>query len=580
MGFGFALPALRQSGFSPLSLFADGSQGVWFDDSDMSTMYQDSAGTTPVTAVEQFVGLQLDLSKGLALGSEIITPVANQDFSSDTGYWSKDTGVTIGGGVCTFTSALNTYALYKNSILTAGVYYEVTFTINSISAGGLKVFVYGASSSTYSTAGTYTVRLIALGTVANSFQIYAVGTTTAVIDNVSLKQVTGNPRYQSTSAYRPTLSARYNLLTKTEQFDNAAWVKVASGVSISANATTAPDGTLTADKLIGMTVVSKEMYSPVATIVSGVSYTASVAAKAAEYSWVYIACNVDATTNGTYFNLATGAIGNTVGSGSTPSITPLGDGWYRVSSVKTSTSTNGYLEIFLATANGVVAPTFVGDNTSGIYIWGADLRPTNQTVTLPTYQRVDTSSVYDTVGFPQYIKYDGISQYLSTASINFTATAQAAYFAGLRKLATATSVFTELSATVGSNNGSFAIFAGLDTTTDYAFYLRGTSGVYYAPSSYTPPITNTLSSQFNLAGASKATAIIPTVNNVTVQTGGAGTTAGTGNFGTYPLYFGARAGSGLFFSGYEYQTIIVGKTLTATEIANTEAYVNSKTKAY
>lgn len=48
--------------FSPLNLFANGEQGVWYDPSDFSTMFQDSAGTTPVTAVEQPVGKILDKS--------------------------------------------------------------------------------------------------------------------------------------------------------------------------------------------------------------------------------------------------------------------------------------------------------------------------------------------------------------------------------------------------------------------------------------------------------------------------------------------------------------------------------------
>lgn len=42
--------------FNPLSLFAASEQGVWYDPSDFSTMFQDSAGTTPVTAVGQPVG--------------------------------------------------------------------------------------------------------------------------------------------------------------------------------------------------------------------------------------------------------------------------------------------------------------------------------------------------------------------------------------------------------------------------------------------------------------------------------------------------------------------------------------------
>ena len=48
--------------FSPSSLFAASEQGVWYDPSDFSTMFQDSAGTVPVTAVGQVVGLILDKS--------------------------------------------------------------------------------------------------------------------------------------------------------------------------------------------------------------------------------------------------------------------------------------------------------------------------------------------------------------------------------------------------------------------------------------------------------------------------------------------------------------------------------------
>ena len=43
-------------------LFASGEQGVWYDPSDLSTLFQDAAGTIPVTGVEQPVGLMLDKS--------------------------------------------------------------------------------------------------------------------------------------------------------------------------------------------------------------------------------------------------------------------------------------------------------------------------------------------------------------------------------------------------------------------------------------------------------------------------------------------------------------------------------------
>lgn len=50
------------SAWSPANLFLSAEQGWWLDSSDRATMYQDTAGTTPVTALEQFVGKWLDKS--------------------------------------------------------------------------------------------------------------------------------------------------------------------------------------------------------------------------------------------------------------------------------------------------------------------------------------------------------------------------------------------------------------------------------------------------------------------------------------------------------------------------------------
>lgn len=53
-----------QQSFSQLikKLFANGEQGFFYDPNDLSTMYQDAAGTVPVTSVGQPVGLWLDKS--------------------------------------------------------------------------------------------------------------------------------------------------------------------------------------------------------------------------------------------------------------------------------------------------------------------------------------------------------------------------------------------------------------------------------------------------------------------------------------------------------------------------------------
>lgn len=49
-------------GFYVGQLFANGEQGAWYDPSDFSTLFQDAAGTIPVTAPGQPVGRMLDKS--------------------------------------------------------------------------------------------------------------------------------------------------------------------------------------------------------------------------------------------------------------------------------------------------------------------------------------------------------------------------------------------------------------------------------------------------------------------------------------------------------------------------------------
>lgn len=48
--------------WTPLDLFKGDKQGVWYDPSDLSTLFQDAAGTVPVTANGDPVGKMLDKS--------------------------------------------------------------------------------------------------------------------------------------------------------------------------------------------------------------------------------------------------------------------------------------------------------------------------------------------------------------------------------------------------------------------------------------------------------------------------------------------------------------------------------------
>ena len=66
---------LGDDAFNMLNLFSGGQRGVWYDPSDLATMYQESTGGTAVTADGQPVGLMLDKSGNTTDASQ---PVATK----------------------------------------------------------------------------------------------------------------------------------------------------------------------------------------------------------------------------------------------------------------------------------------------------------------------------------------------------------------------------------------------------------------------------------------------------------------------------------------------------------------------
>ena len=190
------------SGFNPASLFSASEKGVWYDQSDISTGFQDSSGATAQSASGQPTGLRTDKSRSYALGSEVITNAADRTGSSDTGYWSKNIGVTISSGFV-WTAAANTSALFSATKLTTRIYYEVTWTISSMSSGGLRLYAGGNTGVVRSTPGTYTERILC-GTVDTTIGLQCSGVTTATVTSQSWKPVGGVHMSQGTSAARPT----------------------------------------------------------------------------------------------------------------------------------------------------------------------------------------------------------------------------------------------------------------------------------------------------------------------------------------------------------------------------------------
>jgi hypothetical protein len=172
-----------------------------------------------------------------------------------------------------------------------------------------------------------------------------------------------------------------NLASYSEQFDNGYWSKFNN--SVSANATTSPNGTLTADKEIPNT--SNDIHGIIRNVGSFESsiYTASVYLKKSEYNfgWVRLTTNSDAQKYAVVINLTTGAMTTTNSSGSPVStnytIEQLPNDWFRLSVSMAHNSGDIYFMFgSCPTATPTFAstiPSFAGDGTSGIFACGGQL---------------------------------------------------------------------------------------------------------------------------------------------------------------------------------------------------------------
>jgi hypothetical protein len=194
----------RAGGFSPNALFAASEAGDWFDPSDLSRMFTNTTGATPVTADGQTVALMLGQRRGAnvelaggfsyeALAGTVPTPpaggfVIRRSVDGTQNWILRLIGLTIGRVYrITFTAA--------NDALEAGN----TAAILAVQLGGIEnVHAVGG-------AGTYTV--FYSPTLANdgggSIRFQCAAGNSVVVSNISVKEVALTALTQSDAAKRP-----------------------------------------------------------------------------------------------------------------------------------------------------------------------------------------------------------------------------------------------------------------------------------------------------------------------------------------------------------------------------------------
>jgi len=242
------------------SLFAGGDRvgwAHWYDSPSLYPggnhlyLYQDSAGTTPVTAVGQSVGLVLDRAYGgrteaslLANGATGLTGTATAaSYSTTTFAGSVSRAGDASNQSWVTWTGLTTSAIHRIRITNTGA---TSLDVRNGGVAGTIVASIAAGATSYvhplTSGGSTSITITA---TANS--------TTATFTLSQFAAVPGTHLIQATSASRPTLSARVNLLlnTATMSTQNVTTIAASYKLSFTGTGTVTLSGTSTAGPLVG-----------------------------------------------------------------------------------------------------------------------------------------------------------------------------------------------------------------------------------------------------------------------------------------------------------------------------------------
>lgn len=207
-----------------------------------------------------------------------------------------------------------------------------------------------------------------------------------------------------------------NSLLRSEEVDNASWTK--TNCTITANATTGPDGTSTADAMFE-TVTSGQhrIEQAIVKTSSTTAWSFSFYIKANGRDWIYVSMRNGSNIINRWFNITTGTRGSTSSSGASPytnvsgSILDAGNGWYQVEMTGTPNSTLA-MTVLIATSTGNgVTTDFAGDTSKGYYVWGLQLE------NLPARTSyIGTGGVVGTRNAETITTKTGLSSYLGSSA--------------------------------------------------------------------------------------------------------------------------------------------------------------------
>jgi hypothetical protein len=223
-------------------------------------------------------------------------------------------------------------------------------------------------------------------------------------DRALLHPVLYRKDWQMPGHYQVYSTSRANLLLQSQTLQTS-WTRnavLAFGSGSVVDSVVAPDGTTTAETVTEDNTTAQHYLSQtIVKAAASTAYTLSFYAKKKDRQWIYLQGVDGGNFARCYYNLNTGVIGtaSTGGAGFSlngQTISSVGNGWYRCTlSFTTTATTNLVLYVAMTTADATAS--YAGDNTSGVYLWGAQLETgSSATSYIPTVAASASVTDYST----------------------------------------------------------------------------------------------------------------------------------------------------------------------------------------
>lgn len=300
----------------------------------------------------------------------------------------------------------NSYYIQCDRTSTASSQYVAIQRANLLKQGNCQAFSLHGSTQPYSGFGSPTLWLDATRSIMFD-SLNRVSSWATLAGSV-------NAFTQSTDDNKPVLSRadnRENLLRYSEEMDNAAWTLVAAN-SVIANAVANPlDGQVTADRIRENSAFADHYIYQGNNIGAGTSYTISCYLKSNGRNARIIASGAAISPSAILaVDLSNGSILSSSG-GTAYSVDSLGDGWYRANCTFTATG-SGNCDFNIRLLNGSTA-VYLGDGSSGVYAYGAQLRRAS---TDSTYTLTTSIAAWSGVNGLRALVFDGSNDQLNSSS--------------------------------------------------------------------------------------------------------------------------------------------------------------------